>query len=654
MSQSNNNPIIIAGNNIITTPYEKVLSIINDAKKFINMMSKNQSKLIRDLEWVIKVITSHSLYTYELKDNELIQKYSNENQDFKQFVEFVSEYNEEVIQMNKKTDLINSKSLKMNNELLIPSFKLKRKFHIKNNSNEGVVKKKFSGNNLPRQKLNLNYNNGNDSNKLSVNSLKAMLKYNNSNNNFATTSPNYYPMKNSPLKKSQFVNSPFNNLIKSTELTFKSPNRMLNIVKKYPLTKENHNSDKKQNQRPSSSEIKSQKNTLIYIESLLSNANYDFKQIFDKEFNIFELKKIVGHSNVLPIMGKYILEEFGLNNDKIIQTNKLESFLINISNQYYTTVQYHNSIHGADVTQTICLFFLNSNIEEVCQTKVLDLLSIIIAALGHDIGHPGLTNNFQINASTDMAITYNDISCLENFHSAKLFKTIKIDDNNIFEILNDTDYKLIRKRIISEILATDMANHGKVMTLIKAKIPNELFENKVNINENRKFELLSKNPKTQFEEQQSLLDYLIHAADLAHNTKLFKISITWVELLTNEFWLQGDKEKRMNLPVSFLCDRIGYDIPSSQVGFIKGFVIPTFDILITMFPTLSYTVENAKINLNKWQKLVEEHRLTGWTPRDKKDIEKDDNFDKVNNDISKKSFTANWGKPKLIIVKKPK
>ena len=198
-----------------------------------------------------------------------------------------------------------------------------------------------------------------------------------------------------------------------------------------------------------------------------------------------------------------------------------------------------------------------------------------------------------------MAITYNDISYLENFHCAKLFKTIKIDDNNIFEILNDNDYKLIRKRIISEILATDMANHGKVMTLIKAKIPNELFENKDNINENRKFELLSKNPKTQFEEQQSLLDYLIHAADLAHNTKLFKISITWVELLTNEFWLQGDKEKRMNLPVSFLCDRIGYDIPSSQVGFIKGFVIPTFDILIIMFPTLRYTVENAKINLNE-------------------------------------------------------
>ena len=46
--------------------------------------------------------------------------------------------------------------------------------------------------------------------------------------------------------------------------------------------------------------------------------------------------------------------------------------------------------------------------------------------------HPGLTNTFQINASTDMAITYNDSSCLENFHLAKLFTTIRKEDTNIF------------------------------------------------------------------------------------------------------------------------------------------------------------------------------------------------------------------------------
>ena len=96
-------------NCIITTPYEKVLSIIREAIHFINMTTKTQSKLIKELSWVIKVITSHSLYIYELKDNDAIEKYSHENPDFKQFVDFVNEYNEDVLQMNKKTNIINSK-----------------------------------------------------------------------------------------------------------------------------------------------------------------------------------------------------------------------------------------------------------------------------------------------------------------------------------------------------------------------------------------------------------------------------------------------------------------------------------------------------------------------------------------------------------------
>ena len=82
-----------------------------------------------------------------------------------------------------------------------------------------------------------------------------------------------------------------------------------------------------------------------------------------------------------------------------------------------------------------------------------------------------------------------------------------------------------------------------------------------------------------------------------------------------------------------------------------------------MFPTLSYTVENAKNNLNEWQKLVEEHRTKGWTPREKKNetIHKENGLTKKENGNSieyngnnknKKTFVANWGKPKLLIVKK--
>jgi hypothetical protein len=659
------------GNSIITTPYEKVLSYINEAKLFINSITKTKSKLIRNLEWSIKIITSHSLYKYELKENEIIEKYKKENKEFKQFVDFVTEYNEEVIQMNKKTSIINTKNVDLSNEignlLQVPSVKLKKNYNFskpkKNNSSNKT--ESFQRNNTYGKNINNTYGNYID-NKLNLNSLKQVIKFNSFNskkssyqNNLSfgksqeISSKTKIPVVNKKLFSSSFNYQTNNNSNKNTinKKTIKSS-----------FGSNNNSKDKKlkNNYRPSSTEnnYKSKKNRFLTIEEIIITNNINPKQIIQKDFNIFDLKKIVGYENVLPIMGKVILEAHGLNNDKIISTKKLDKFLISISNQYFISTLYHNAIHGADVTQTTSLFFLNSNAEQICDTNALDLLSIIIAALGHDIGHPGLTNAFHINAKTDMALTYNDISCLENFHASKLFNTIKNDSTNIFENLNTNDYKTIRKRIVSEILATDMANHGKVMSMIKSKIPADYDKEK-----HETIEILSKNEKTKFEEQQILLDFFIHSADLAHNTKLFKISIKWVELLTNEFWNQGDKEKNLNLPVSFLCDRNDTNVPNSQVGFIKGFILPTFDVLITLFPTLSYTVENAKNNLNEWQKLGEENHLKGWTPREKNnnEIHKENGLTKKENGNSieyngnnkgKKTYIANWGKPKLLIVKK--
>ena len=119
-----------------------------------------------------------------------------------------------------------------------------------------------------------------------------------------------------------------------------------------------------------------------------------------------------------------------------------------------------------------------------------------------------------------------------------------------------------------------------------------------------------------------MLNYLIHTADLGHNTKKFEISIQWVELLTKEFWNQGDIEKEKNLSVSFLCDRNDVDVPQSQVGFLKAFIFTTFDILVQMFPSLQFTLDNANNNLKEWQNLLDQKRKRGWTPN-KKDKDKD-------------------------------
>ena len=661
----------------ITTPYERVLSIINEAKAFILSVSSTQQKLIKGLEWVIKVISSHNLYTYELKDQDL-SKDNEENENFKQFLQFVNSYNDVI---PAKTNEKKGKSV------LFSSLNLKRPTAFKYNiskieEEKSMINEEKNEKENEKEKINTNPRNSkNNEDKISNIKINVTNGKNNTNSNNKLTKSfqklrNYkknnkfiknlktetsktqkinkgikYPQKIKPfspirnIKKTSYniltpkiekneiklkdraaSKSPYKEIIK-IESTATKAGKVLKSFKR--LKTENIGIKNNINNLNSLNLLKKEKSIDFehislnksftkYSSNLLENAlldiNYPPSRIIEKTFNIFELKEIIGQDNVLPIMGKVILDSFGLYSDEIISTEKLDPFLVSISNQYYKTTLYHNSMHGADVTQSLCLYFLNSNAEEICQSLVLDLLGILIAALGHDLGHPGLTNPFHINSSSELAITYNDVSCLENFHASKLFRTIRNPQTDIFEKLTVQDYKTIRKRMIGNILSTDMANHGKIMTLIKSRIAINKAENKT------KFELLSGNEKTKFEEQQSLFDFLIHAADLAHNTKLFNISLKWVELLSEEFWLQGDKEKSMNLPVSFLCDRDNYNIPNSQVGFIKGFIIPTFDCLVNIFPSLKYTMDNAKTNLKKWEKLAAKGRKKGWTPDKTKQV----------------------------------
>ena len=113
---------------IITTPYERVLYILREVRKYISKVSK-ENILIKNLDWAIKIITSRSLYSYEIKEIDTVNQLSKENPEFKQLVDFVSEYNEKVIQMYQEySDILTDKLLTK------PSTKLNRQRIIRRDS----------------------------------------------------------------------------------------------------------------------------------------------------------------------------------------------------------------------------------------------------------------------------------------------------------------------------------------------------------------------------------------------------------------------------------------------------------------------------------------------------------------------------------------
>ena len=106
---------------VFETTYEKVLSIINKVKDFIKKNTNNFQNIIDELDWVSQVITNKTLYSYEVNKEKL-------SDDNPKFSDFITKYNEEIINLNKKHILVRDiLSFKTNKEFLKkPSLILKK------------------------------------------------------------------------------------------------------------------------------------------------------------------------------------------------------------------------------------------------------------------------------------------------------------------------------------------------------------------------------------------------------------------------------------------------------------------------------------------------------------------------------------------------
>ena len=339
-------------------------------------------------------------------------------------------------------------------------------------------------------------------------------------------------------------------------------------------------------------------NTLV-SPSIVASM-YDQMSKIDKcDFNIFELDKILGKKTVIYIATE-ILNNFPFVDNDIIPSNTLKNFIVQIVEHYdREKAIYHNDLHAGDVMQTSYTIFNQGNLNVKMKLKQLDIFAMLVAALCHDYKHPGTNNLFHINTQSKYALRYNDTSVLEMYHIAQTFKELQHDDFNIYKNFSPEEYRICRRRMIDGVLATDMANHQKVLS--SAKTLAETY----NIKKGKNFQNVfneSENDKSivkLFDKQQNMLNMIIHTADISNPGKPDKVSNEWTKRVYGEFFVQGDMEKKLNIPISNFCDRETTNINKAMIGFISFVVGPTIDTLTNLIPEVYDYTEYCRSNLRK-------------------------------------------------------
>jgi hypothetical protein len=316
-------------------------------------------------------------------------------------------------------------------------------------------------------------------------------------------------------------------------------------------------------------------------------------------FNVWDIVEVVGQKKTLPILAYHALQMHDA--FSLLDEEAFFEFINSVRHGYKESNQYHNDIHAADVTQ-MCHFVLTHGVLDVARLQPLDIVALLLSAIVHDFQHPGVNNMYLINTQNELAMLYNDQSVLENMHVSEAFKLIfKQPGCRIFNKLSTEEVKIIRKRMLQCVLSTDNAKHFE----LTSRLQNLMAGHDIKQGQNAEKIINTSTPATEHESKQFIMNACMHLADVSNPTRSFAGASEWGRRVTEEFYRQGDLEKQRHLPISFLCDRATGNLPSSQLGFIRGIARPYVEKMVEIFPKLAPLLDNVKKNELEWARLSE-------------------------------------------------
>ncbi len=164
-----------------------------------------------------------------------------------------------------------------------------------------------------------------------------------------------------------------------------------------------------------------------------------------------------------------IFQDMGLCAEFDIPLPILQNFVVSVRKSYRANA-FHNWYHGFSVFHFAYLLLRATDGAQ--PISKLEVLATMVAALCHDLDHPGRTNAYEIATGSALALLHNDRSVLENHHLAFLFTHILSDPRcNIFANCSRPTWQRARALVIGGVMSTDMAVHFDRCKDLEARQP---------------------------------------------------------------------------------------------------------------------------------------------------------------------------------------
>eukprot|EP00416_Gambierdiscus_australes_P030031 CAMPEP_0171086806 /NCGR_PEP_ID=MMETSP0766_2-20121228/19769_1 /TAXON_ID=439317 /ORGANISM="Gambierdiscus australes, Strain CAWD 149" /LENGTH=624 /DNA_ID=CAMNT_0011544475 /DNA_START=69 /DNA_END=1943 /DNA_ORIENTATION=+ len=317
------------------------------------------------------------------------------------------------------------------------------------------------------------------------------------------------------------------------------------------------------------------------------------ESIMTDDFDTLELKKELRASAAIYLLtaatacGPWVCSN--------VPEQKLLKFVARLEERYKEN-HFHNFAHGVDVLHSVAQYLGASNTDGfVPETAQFWLL---VASLGHDVGHIGVNNQFLEETSHELAVRYNDRSPMEMMHCALLFTLTNEPEADIFSQLEKDLYREMRKGIITVILHTDMVKHNEMIKELGLlyQMGSEAFDSLM--------------PSTMVSDSQVhfqlVMNAILHCADISNPMKPWYLCQKIAYLCLEEFFAQGDLEKAKGIPVQMLNDREKVNKPNSQVGFIEFVITPMVEVVVSLFPQMDGLAGQLSNNVQQWAKVWQE------------------------------------------------